>query len=601
MIVKMKKSTVICLLAEKTKALESLRELGVLHVEITEMNDSEDRAVLEMHLMEAKHASHILASIKTKEEPEKETNSIKGPDLCQLILDFDKNKTELSKELDSLERDKGLLEPWGEFSPELISSLKDKGIFVYLCSGTHEEFAEIPEDVTTKFIKSEKHRVYFVVICDGPIAEETLPIAKIPTQYSLNEVKEKIAECERNLVNIQNDLIKLLSHKHQIDDYIRNIEEQIEFASNRDGMIESGAVSCINGYCPVPEVENLQDAARENGWGLWLTDPTDADSPPTLIKIPKIFECSKALFDFIGISPGYQEWDTSACFLIFFTLFFSMIMGDAGYGTLFLIAAIFAKKKFGNKPNLKFYLNLFLLLSIATILWGFVTGNYFAIPSKYIPEWMQGLDWFTDPALKDKHIMELCFLIAATHLSFARIWKASLVLNSTKAFGEIGWGLILWGNFFIARKLIVYPDSEWPMTIISILYGIGLFFIIVFGVNWKKMDESFGFLFGMSGTFVDLLSYIRLFAVGLSSYYIAKSFNDMGVMVFHSTSNIYALPFLIIGMVVIIFLGHFLNLLLGFLGVLVHGIRLNTLEFSNHMGLQWLGHIYKPFKKDKEE
>jgi len=96
---------------------------------------------------------------------------------------------------------------------------------------------------------------------------------------------------------------------------------------------------------------------------------------------------------------------------------------------------------------------------------------------------------------------------------------------------------------------------------------------------------------------VDLLSYIRLFAVGLSSYYIAKSFNDMGLMVFDISDQPTAKILLAVGMTFVIVIGHILNIILAFLGVLVHGIRLNTLEFSNHMALQWLGYMYQPFTK----
>lgn len=600
MIVKMKKCTVICLLEEKEAALKALREVGVLHVEAAELAESEDRAVLGVRLLEAQHAGNVLSAIKTKAKPDKAKSSTSGKDLCLQILDLEKEKIQLTKDLEHLENNKGLLAPWGEFSPELLQSLKTHDVQVYLCEGTQSDLDELPEDVTCMVIKSGKHRVYFAVISNQKIEAGVLPLAQYPKEKSLSEITTGIEDIKKQLREIDEKLLTLIPKKTELDEYTRNLEEQIEFTSNRDGMLEAGAVACINGYCPVPEIKNLEEAAQKHGWGLWLTNPTQDDDPPTLIKIPKALNFSKALFGFIGISPGYKEWDTSICFLLFFTLFVSMIVGDAGYGLIFLITAIFAKKKIKGSINLQRWINLFIFLSCATIVWGFVNGNYFAIPAKYLPNWMQGFEWFTNPDLKDKHLMLLCFLIAAIHLSFARFWKAYLAINSTKGLGQIGWGLILWGNFFVARKLIVYPNSEWPFIIISILYGLGLFFVIAFGVNWKKMDEGFGFIFGMSGTFVDLLSYIRLFAVGLSSYYIAKSFNDMGVMVFGISSHVIAIPFLVIGMIIVMLFGHVLNVMLAMLGVLVHGIRLNTLEFSNHMGLQWLGHLYKPFKKQKD-
>ena len=600
MIIKMKKSAVICLLAEKEQALAALRDLGVLHVEVAELADTEDRTILENNFTEARHALHILDTLKSDNEQDSCSEKFSGRDLCRTIIKYENMRLVERKKLETLEKIKLQLLPWGNFSFKLLHDLQDKGIYIYFCSGTEKAIEDLPKDVVYSIIKDTKHQIYFTVFSNKHIEDSILPVVQVPQEQSLNSINAEILDTEKKLLEINSDLLKLIPQKTILSKYLMTIEEQIEFTCNRDGMLHVGVLASINGYCPVPQIENLQVAAKEHGWGIRLTDPTDSDNPPTLITTPKIIEFSKALFDFIGISPGYKEWDTSACFLFFFTLFFSMIMGDAGYGVIFLVCAIIAKKKFAQKKQFRFYINLFMLLSVSTIFWGFITGNYFAIPAKYLPSWMQGIDWFTDTKLKNQHIQLLCFLIAAIHLSFARFWKASLVINSTKALGEIGWGLILWGNFWVARKLIVYPNSEWPMAIISILYGLGLFFVVLFGVNWKKMDEAFGFLFGMSGTFVDLLSYIRLFAVGLSSYYIAKSFNDMGMMVFNLSSNAFAIPFLIIGMVIVILCGHVLNVMLGFLGVLVHGIRLNTLEFSNHMGLQWLGHLYKPFKKNDD-
>jgi len=598
MIVRMKKSSVICLLSEKEKALDALRQLGVMHIDSKDLNDSEDRTSLESQLSDAIQASHILTAVKSNDSEIKDSVTLSGKELVTNILALDKDRATLLKDLEQLNKDEVILAPWGDFSQELITSLRNKNIFVYLCSATQDEFKALAlDDINYEIVSQDKLNVQFAIFANEEIDEEVYPLVTLPTKYSLNEVRDEILKHNEQLLKIDNNFIDFSTKLDALKAHINELEEEIEFFTNRDGMLNHGAVACISGFCPVPDVEALQAEAKKSGWGLYLTDPTDDDKPPTLVTTPKIIEASKALFDFIGISPGYNEWDTSGFFLIFFTIFFSMIIGDAGYGAIFLITAIFAKIKFANKPQLKYALNLFLLLSAGTIFWGFITGNYFAIPTKYIPGWMQGIPWFTDPYLKDKHVQLVCFLIAAVHLSSARFWKASMVINSTKALGEIGWGLILWGNFFVAKKLIVYPNSEWPMNTIAVLYGLGILFVVIFGVNWKKMDEAFGFLFGLSGTFVDLLSYIRLFAVGLSSFYIAKSFNDMGVMVLGISDHALLVPFLAVFMVIVILAGHVLNLLLGFLGVLVHGIRLNTLEFSNHMGLQWLGHLYKPFKK----
>ncbi|MBN1863919.1 MAG: hypothetical protein JW808_03360 [Victivallales bacterium] len=600
MIVRMKKVALICLLEHREEALHALRKLGVLHVESGSLAESDDRAAIERQMQEVARARTILSA---REPSTDETTSTAEPQNSpeQLVEEanlLDKQLKDIASYRQGLLHARELLEPWGDFSPELLDQLRCDGISVLLCEGTETDIDKVPEDAGFKIIGKDGNKVCFAVFADRHLDDAGLPVARLPEGLSLHDVDTNIAGADEKLREIGARLDAMSAANAKVENLLASLGHRLEFAICRDGMIAEGVLACIRGYCPVPLAASLSKAAEAHGWGLMLDDPSDRDTPPTFIKTPKLIESSKAIFDFIGITPGYREWDISASFLFFFTLFFGMIFGDAGYGAIFLALAVFAKLKFGKRRSLRLSLNLFLLLSTATLFWGVVTGNYFAIPAENLPSWMRGLEWFTDPVLKDKHIQLLCFGIAAVHLSFARFWKASLVLNSTRALGEIGWGLVLWANFFVARKLIVYPESEWPLTLISAFYGVGIVFVVVFGVDWKKLDEAFGFLFGLSGSFVDLLSYIRLFAVGLSSYYIAKSFNDMGLMILGVSSNALLTPLLVLAMVVVILFGHVLNVLLGMLGVLVHGIRLNTLEFSNHMGLQWLGHLYSPFRDE---
>jgi len=263
-----------------------------------------------------------------------------------------------------------------------------------------------------------------------------------------------------------------------------------------------------------------------------------------------------------------------------------MIIGDAGYGVIFLGAAFVARAKVTD-PRKRLAVGLFILLSSAALIWGALNGTWFAIPKDKLPQLMRGFVWFDgDPG--QKHIQWLCFLIAALHLSFGRAWKA-WEKRDLSGLGHVGWGLFIWGNFFTAVELVVNKGS-FPLVLGGALYGVGLLLILVFGVKWNQVGDVLNLPFSFVGRFVDVLSYIRLFAVGLSSVYIAQSFNQMGGMVFDIS------PWLFPAAVVVILFGHLLNVALGFMGVLVHGIRLNTLEFSNHMELTWSGRKYHPLR-----
>ena len=152
--------------------------------------------------------------------------------------------------------------------------------------------------------------------------------------------------------------------------------------------------------------------------------------------------------------------------------------------------------------------------------------------------------------------------------------------------------LIVWGNFFLTVRLIVYP-GEFPKFMYA-LYGAGLLLVMVCGVNWKNAAAIFQFPFDIIGSFTDVLSYIRLFAVSLAGACIAGSFNGMGFNM--GDVSVWLVP---AGLLVAA-VGHVLNIALALLSVLVHGVRLNTLEFSNHTGLSWSGQAFEPFKKSKK-
>lgn len=623
MIVKMKKTTILCLLDDRRDTLEKLASLGVLHVDAGELKDSDDRKSLEDLHSETIKAEIILSGIDKYKEGDNEFLDLTGEELVFKTLKINEEKSELDKKLEKLASERALLLPWGDFSPELLNGLKEDGMNIYLCSspnasfklpkhGSLEEKASIIEDVLAdktgvntnniliKIVQADKSNIWFAVVSSEDIDESLLPIDNVPVA-SLNDTEKMIEKTKSDIKQAQIDFSKIALYADRINGFLLGLEEKVDFTAARDGMGEADSIVYIEGFIPIPDIDNLKKTAEENGWGLMLRDPKPEETPPTLIKTPKILEMSKPIFDFIGISPGYREWDVSGCFLFFFTIFFGIIVGDAGYGAIFLILSLLARIKFRNNEKLKLPIRLFLLLSCSTIVWGLLNGTIFAIPSVHLPRWMRGIKWFTDPEVKDQHIQQLCFFIAAVHLSLGHLWKAILYINSRKALGEIAWAMLLWGNYFTALNLIVYPDSAWPTTLLGSLYIPGVILVALFSINWKAVSGLFDFFFGMIGTFVDLLSYIRLFAVGLSSYYIAVSFNDMGLMILKGVESKMMIAILMVPAVLIIFGGHLLNIVLALLAVLVHGIRLNTLEFSNHMALQWLGHVYKPFKSKNSE
>jgi V/A-type H+-transporting ATPase subunit I len=332
---------------------------------------------------------------------------------------------------------------------------------------------------------------------------------------------------------------------------------------------------------------------KEEGAGYLIEDPDDTDHPPTLITNPAWIRIIDPVFKFMNTLPGYREYDISPYFLIFFSVFFAMLIGDAGYGTLFLGVTWVLRRKFKKAPAQPFF--LMYLLSVCTMIWGAITGTWFGIEkvaelpffnALVIPQ----IDSFSSRS--QNSVIFICFVIGAVQLSIARIIKVARYINSPLAVAEAGWVFILWGMFFAAGRFVlgrVFPSfAFW-------LLGGGILMVLFFSdprKGWIKgaLSTLADLPLSVIGSFSDIVSYLRLFAVGYASVVVAQSFNNMAVGggVDSIAGSLMA--------ALVLFLGHALNIILGFMAVIVHGIRLNMLEFSGHLGMQWTGKKYDPFR-----
>ncbi len=608
MIVEMKKITLLCLDSDKVRALEALRDLSIMHVSVQKSVDTPDVGALSGRLAAINRAGQALLECKPEKNAAEEQNAEKVVDRVNAVLD-DISATEKSR--DALEKEWERVRPWGDFSPRQIRRLESEGVYVSLCTSSVKNIPEAPEGASMNVISKDASLAYFVLISREKMELKNFTVVTLP-EKPLSTLENEICMQRDHLVQLKEELNSLAASLPAVRRYKADMEEKLEFAKNRDGMEVSGAISYLSGYVPVDCVDRLREAARKDGWALLISDP-ELDDPdvPTCIRKPKWLDIMDPLFDFIGVTPGYRESDVNLFFLIFFPIFFGMLIGGAGYGALFIAVALFCKYTVcRGKETARLPLNLFLMLSCTSLVWGWLNGSWFGVPRSVLPEWMRGINFLADPAnsplacevaeklqiksmsgIKDKFIQWLCFLLAALQLSAARLFKTlSDLRKSWRALGNLGWALLIWGNFFTAVNLIVFPRT-FPQFAFW-FYGIGVVLII----GTISAEAALNLPFALIGSFVDVLSYIRLFAVGLSGTYIAENFNKMGGMVLGALpSSLYVIGLL--GLILVAVFGHILNIALGFLGVLVHAIRLNTLEFSNHMEMQWGGIRYKPFSK----
>jgi V/A-type H+-transporting ATPase subunit I len=319
-----------------------------------------------------------------------------------------------------------------------------------------------------------------------------------------------------------------------------------------------------------------------------ITDPAVDDNVPTLLRNPRWVGMLKPVLGLLGLTPGYRELDVSMLFLIFFSIFFGILIGDAGYGLVYIIItvllALWLRKKLKLTSEMKTIISLFYLLGSCAVVWGVLAGTFFG------QGWLRPLV----PQLNNTEFMEtLCFFLGAFQLSIGHSWRALLKFPSLTALADVGWICILWTAFFLARTLIL--GSAFPQWGIW-LVATGIVFVILFtnpqAHVLRGIGEGLGTVaLGFMNNITDVISYIRLFAVGLATLAIAETTNFLASGWFGE-----GIVALLAGAVILIF-GHGLNIILGPMSVLVHGVRLNVLEFSGHANVTWSGFAFEPLKE----
>jgi V/A-type H+-transporting ATPase subunit I len=592
MIVKMKKITL--LVSERTREtlLLKLREAGVLHIKHVTEPASHDIQFIEDRISKIDKMISTLSPYTGK--------GIKGTLVCEdneLLKSAEETaeshneKEEFLSGIRELQRKIKWFDAWGEFDPEELARLREKGANIKLYRLKKDEFRRLAKSLNGRIFKKEKGYIYLAVY--DPPEDEALALSEVsPPPESPDAMKKKIRELEEKAKKIEDFLREKAIALPAMKECKTRLEKAREFLNVKYGMHEEEQFSYLQGFCPAGLLKDVTALAERNKAGYLVEEPDNPAETPTLIKNPKWVSLIKPVFQFMNTIPGYSEFDISFVFLVFFSLFFAMLVGDAGYGMIFVLTTFLDRRKFRKAPYEPFFLMYF--LGGATIVWGAITGTWFG--AETIAQ-LPGLKSLVVGKISSfagdnqNFVIFFCFVIGAVHLTIAHMMKAFRVINSVRALADVGWALIVWGMFFAAGKFVVArpfpPFAGW-----FLLGGIGL--VLVFSNPQKNIFK--GMLSTLAelplsviGAFSDVVSYLRLFAVGYASVVLASTFNNMALS--GGVNNVLTG----LSAAIILFLGHALNIALCMMAVVVHGIRLNMLEFSGHLGMQWSGRKYEPF------
>ena len=554
MIVPMKHLDLVCLASDRDATLERLRLLGAVHLELSAAGGEAvakakgDIADAERALLLIRKARELVQDVEQR------------PHSVAEVLAIDADRETLKAERERLEREIKAYEPYGDFDPALAERLLER--------------------------------------VDG--LRDAVPLPDKLPEMSLSRLREKLARVE-NRIRIDDARLAGCDDK-AIEAWYPHLADRMAFEQAKELLHEHGAVAVVSGWIPEPKVKSLMEIVRGDqtdlftragaaGWGVLLRDPEPGEIPPTLVEPPRLFRPVKVLFDGLGIAPAYTESDVSVPFMCYFSLFFAMLVGDGAYGAIFLAATLALRKKLPRS-----WFTLLTVFSAATIAWGVLSNTWFGAAIPWCADWPT-VKWLADPSYHN--MMLLCFTIGVSHLMLARIWNGVCRLPDSTAVAEFGWAGILLFMYLVTNSIVgIFAGvPSWAFWV----FGAAL--VCVFGFSVKPSElRTRGAELGMLPLNVmsalgDIISYVRLFAVGLASVKVAENFNSMATSLVAGADAVWAKALMAVAMVAILVVGHGLNLAMAGLSILVHAVRLNTLEFSNHKGVSWAGYAFRPFKR----
>ena len=595
MIVQMKKVTFLFKSSWADAILETLGREGVVHLCSDDRTvDGQNNGLKDKLLLANKALSLVPEKFREEETPSGSKEN--GLTLAQQVIDAAEEESRLKEEITRLEKELNQAGVWGGFNPADITVLKEKGFNIKLFQCLEKDLDNIPESLIFHIISRRGKTIFFVAV----FTEETFDIPftemEIPARDFI-EIKRLLKEKNEQLSHLRQNQSRLFAQSSPIQNTKKMLEDFIYREKAREQIGRDDDISYLTGFCPESDLENLLRIAGKKQWAVLVEEPSDEDPVPTLIRYSKFSRIFQPVMNFIGLKPGYREYDVNIFFLVFLSIFFAMLIGDGGYG-LIIFAAAFLLNKYYKAVSKETTLLLY-IMSSASIFWGAVTGQWFGVEAiSQMPLFRKMIipPLYSYAGENDANIIRLCFLVGATQLSLARLWAAFRKYPSLPAFAEIGWIAIIWSIYFIACFLVL--NDNMPLVGFVSLFT-GIIMIALFGEQ-KKDGIAKGILTGLVkfpfnalqyiSSFSDLVSYVRLFAVGIATREVAVAFNSMALdLGFDSFATL-------TGAVLILIFGHSVNLLLGAMAILVHGIRLNILECANHLNVQWSGIPYKPFR-----
>ena len=572
-IIALKKVTLYGASADVPRVLDSLQDFGRMHlVPLAEGSEPEPEENATARSREAREALRHLLDAPTKRKQSSDEEAFDLGDVVARSVDNRRKKRALQERIDGLSARIAAVEPWGSFALPPVENLSGNRLWFYVVP--HHLLRQMdPGDLAWEIVHRDNRHAFVALVSPTEPPPEAMPVPRSRLgKRSLRALRCDLEEAEAEMEDLQ---IERWSLTRWISLLIRNLaraDDETARTRAREQALDTGEVFAVKGWVPARDIERLVEFARDEGLACTHADPGPEDSPPVLLENAPAVAPGEDLVGFYQL-PGYGDWDPSPVVYVSFALFFAMIIADAAYGAILGLIALVLWKRMGESASGRRGRRMLAFISVACVVYGVMVGSYFGVTPQEgrLLGRLQVLD-----ATDFGSMMPISIGIGVLQLALANLVNAWGRRGRWSALAPVGWALAMLGGF-----AVYVGFAEGGTAALGV--GLGLVFLFTserpirraLDVPMRVVDGVMA-LTGVSKAFGDILSYLRLFALGLSSASLALTFNQLGTDIMGEGKGIA----LLLGLMVLV-LGHGLNFILGIVSGVVHGLRLNVIELYN--------------------
>ncbi len=595
-IVQLHKITLFGMAYEKEAVLKRVQALGCLHLRSLAPAPKEPEKLPTALPVDAYKALRYLSGVKEKRRVVRTPDAFDMQAVVNEVLENQQRVRDAEDRSDALRERIEALRPWGNFRHAPSGQLGGMRLWFYTLptDALHElDGLELPWQV----VHRDNRFIYLAVIAREEPPANLLRVARTHTgSLPLEEVIQRWEESEIELEELRAERQALTRWIHLLATHLYAAEDRAARRYAASQTLDEEPLFALQGWVPTSGTQSLRELAEELQLALLVEDPTRDERPPTLLSNPPRMAAGEDLVDFYQ-TPGYRGWDPSLVVFLSFTLFFAMILSDAGYAALLGFGLIAGWRAMGRSDSGRRLRILAAALCTSALVWGLLVGSYFGLapPQQSLLGALKLLD------INDfDTMMRLSVVIGVAHIALANAIMAWQNRGHNRARVSLGWIAVVCGGLLIWLGSGEGDTAHMVHNTGVAALGAGLLSVFLFASDrpvhnavdlLRRILEGLSALTNITKIFGDVLSYLRLFALGLASASLALTFNDLARQVAEAHPGMGLLFSLLILLV-----GHLLNILLSLMSGVVHGLRLNFIEFYN-WGLSEEGYPFRAFAK----